>query len=205
MYILPELKKPYTAYEPYIDAETMQIHHLKHHVGYVTKLNQALADSEHITERIEDLFEKTEELPTILRNNAGAHYNHTVFWTILNDTMSTPSTDLMNLINKQYGFLEDFKAEFTKAALSVFGSGWVWLTITRDGSLSIMTTPNQDNPLMSHIDGGYPLIGLDVWEHAYYLKHHNKRIDYINSFWSILDWEEVSFRLLERPEMNDIR
>jgi len=204
MFVLPELRKPYTAYEPYFDAATMEAHYTKHHLGYVTKLNRELADSEHNTERIEDLFEKIDEIPTIVRNNAGAHYNHTVFWTILNTSMSTPSLELMKLITEKYGLLEDFKAEFTKAALSVFGSGWAWLVITEAGELDIVTTPNQDNPLMSHINAGYPLFGLDVWEHAYYLKHHNKRINYVRDFWSLLDWDEVSMRFSQKPEMNDL-
>ncbi len=204
MFVLPECKKPYSAYAPYIDEETMKVHHMRHHFNYVSNLNKALADSEHYTDRIEDLFEKAEVLPDAIRNNAGAHYNHTIFWTILNDIMTTPSTELMEAITKKYGVLDDFKAEFTKAALELFGSGWTWLVVKDDGELDIVNTKNQDNPLMSDRYAGYPLFGIDLWEHAYYLKHRNRRIDYIKDFWSVLDWGEVSMRFSQRPEMNDL-
>ncbi|MCD5390132.1 MAG: superoxide dismutase [Candidatus Pacebacteria bacterium] len=204
MFVLPNCRKSYSAYEPYIDEPTMKIHHLGHHKGYVEKLNRGLVDMEFSTERIEDIFEKISDFPTLVRNNAGGHYNHTVFWSTLNDSMSTPSTELMKLITAKYGIMEDFRAEFTKAALLLFGSGWVWLVVNSDGELDIVTTKNQDNPLMSDINSGYPLFGLDIWEHAYYMKHQNKRINYIKDFWSVLDWDTVSIRLSERPEMNDL-
>lgn len=204
MFVLPKLKKTYSSYEPYVDEATMKFHHMGHHQGYVEKLNRGLVEMDYSTERIEDIFEKISDFPATVRNNAGGHYNHTVFWSTLNDTMSTPSMSLMKLINDKYGVMEDFRAEFTKAALSVFGSGWTWLVVNSSGELEITTTKNQDNPLMSDINSGYPLFGLDVWEHAYYLKHQNKRINYINDFWSILDWDEVSIRLAEKPEMNDL-
>lgn len=204
MFVLPELKNPYSAYEPYFDEQTMQIHHQKHHGGYVTKLNQALVDLDINTERIEDLFEDIQKYPAVVRNNAGGHYNHTVFWSVLNDKMSMPSMNLMNLINEKYGMMDDFKAEFMKAALGIFGSGWVWLVVDQDNQIKIVTTKNQDTPLMSDVDGGYPLFGLDVWEHAYYLKYQNRRVEYVNSFWSLLDWNAVSVRFSDRPEMNDL-
>lgn len=204
MFILPELKKPYSAFEPYIDEKTMTIHHLNHHAGYVSKLNKSLVSDDHNLNRIEDIFENINEFSETIRNNAGGHYNHTLFWTILNDNMSTPSMEMMNMIVKKFGLIEDFKAEFTKASLSVFGSGWAWLVITKNGELEIITTKNQDNPLMSDINAGYPLFGLDVWEHAYYLNYQNKRIEYINAFWSVLDWNVVSERLNNRPELNDL-
>ena len=204
MFVLPEIKNTYNLYEPYIDAKTMEVHHTKHHAGYIEKLNRALVDMNHDFERIEDLFENITDFSETVRNNAGGHYNHTLFWSLLTDTMTTPSMNLMNLISDKYGMLDDFKAEFTKSVLSVFGSGWAWLVITEAGELDIVTTKNQDNPLMSDIDGGYPLFGLDVWEHAYYLKHQNKRVEYVRNFWSVLDWGEASMRLSEKPEMNDL-
>jgi len=204
MFVLPELKNEYDAYEPYIDAQTMEIHHDKHHGGYVKKLNQALVDNNASVERIEDIFSSISEYPDAIRNNAGGHYNHTVFWSILDVTLSTPSPELHKAIEESFQLLEDFKAEFTKAALSVFGSGWTWLVINDKGELEIVTTKNQDNPLMSDINKGYPIICLDVWEHAYYLKYQNKRVEYINNFWSLLNWDVISRRFSQRVEMNDI-
>lgn len=203
MFVLPELRNPHSSYEPYIDAETMRIHHEMHHGGYVKKLNQAMVDNDLITERIEDLFENISEMPTAIRNNAGGHYNHTVFWSLLDDTMATPSPELFALLNETFGSLDDFKSEFTKQALSVFGSGWCWLVLN-DGKLEITTTKNQDNPLMSDINSGYPLLGVDVWEHAYYLKYQNKRVEYINNIWALIDWDQVSYRFSQKPEMNDL-
>lgn len=203
MFVLPELQNPHSSYEPYIDAQTMEIHHQKHHGGYVKKLNQAMVDNDLITERIEDLFDQMSDLPTSVRNNAGGHYNHTIFWSLLDDTMTTPSMELMAMINDTFGGLDDFKAEFTKSALSVFGSGWCWLVIN-NGKLEITTTKNQDNPLMNDINAGYPLIGVDVWEHAYYLKYQNKRVDYLNNIWALIDWDQVSYRFSQKPEMNDL-
>jgi Fe-Mn family superoxide dismutase len=204
MFVLPDLKNPYSAYAPYIDAETMEIHLQKHHAGYVKKLNQAMVDNDITTERIEDLFEKITDVPESIRNNAGGHYNHTVYWSLLDTTMTTPSSELLTMINNTFGSLDDFKAEFTKEALGVFGSGWAWLVINKENKLEIVTTNNQDNPLMNDINVGYPLIAMDVWEHAYYLKYQNKRIDYINAFWALLDWDQVSYRYSQKPEMNDL-
>ncbi len=204
MFVLPELKNPYTAYEPYIDATTMEIHHQKHHAGYVKKLNQTCVDNEIDCDRIEDLFEKISKLPNAIRNNAGGHYNHTIFWSILNDIMATPSPDLHNALNEKFGNLESFKSEFTKKALGVFGSGWCWLVVNNENQLEIVTTKNQDNPLMSDINAGYPILAIDVWEHAYYLKYQNKRVDYINNIWALIDWNVVSERYAHKPEMNDL-
>ena len=204
MFVLPELKHPHNAFEPYIDAKTMEIHHSKHHDGYVKKLNQALVDHDVKTQRIEDLFENITSYPDSIRNNAGGHYNHSVFWTILDTTVTAPSPELLAALEESFGFLDDFKDKFSTAASSVFGSGWVWLVLNKEGKLEIVATKNQDNPLMSDIDAGYPLFGLDVWEHAYYLNYQNKRTDYINAFWSILNWDEVSRRFEQKPEMNHI-
>ncbi len=204
MFVLPKLKKPYNAFEPYIDERTMYIHHQGHHAKYVEDLNKGLVESGIETERIEDLFERASELSPQVRNNAGGHYNHTLFWTILSDTMSTPSIELNEKILETFGSLDDFKAEFTKHALSVFGSGWTWLVLGENDELFIQNTSMQDNPLMSDLNRrGYPILGLDLWEHAYYLKHQNHRINYIHDFWSVLNWHEVSRRFREKPEMTD--
>jgi len=203
MFVLPELRNPHSAYEPYIDAETMHIHHEKHHAGYIKKLNQSMVDNELTTERIEDLFGRISQLPSSVRNNAGGHYNHTLFWSLLDDTMAAPSDELMKLINDTFGSLDDFKTAFNNAALGVFGSGWCWLVL-RDGNIEITTTHNQDNPLMNDINSGYPLIGVDVWEHAYYLKYKNERIKYLNNLWALIDWNVVSMRFKDQPEMNDL-
>jgi Fe-Mn family superoxide dismutase len=203
MFVLPKLKNPYSAYGPYIDAQTMEIHHTKHHGGYVKKLNQAMVDNNLTTERIEDLFDTISKFPIEIRNNAGGHYNHTVFWNVLDDTMTTPSTELFPLINETFGSIDNFKVEFTKAALEIFGSGWCWLVLN-NGKLKITTTKNQDNPLMSDINSGYPLLGVDIWEHAYYLKYQNRRVDYLNNIWALIDWNHVSYRFSQQPEMNDL-
>lgn len=204
MFVLPDLKNPYTAYEPYIDAKTMETHHQKHHAGYVKKLNQACVDNEINEPRIESLFEKMSELPENIRNNAGGHYNHTIFWSILSTTMTTPSPDLQNVINETFDNLENFKTQFNKKALSVFGSGWCWLVINNEGKLEIITTKNQDNPLMNDINAGYPIIGVDVWEHAYYLTYQNKRAEYLDNIWALIDWYVVSERYTHKMEMNDL-
>ncbi|MFT7327988.1 MAG: Fe-Mn family superoxide dismutase [Crocinitomicaceae bacterium] len=204
MFVLPELKNPYTAYAPYIDAKTMEVHHTKHHAGYIKKLNQACVDDEINCERIESLFEKMSELSVNMRNNAGGHYNHTVFWSILNDDMTTPSPALHTALGEKFGTLDNFKNEFTKASLAVFGSGWVWLVINSEGNLEIVTTQNQDNPLMNDINSGYPILGIDVWEHAYYLSYQNRRVEYIKAIWSLVDWNTVSERYTHKPEMNDL-
>ena len=204
MFVLPELKNPYIAYEPYIDAATMELHHQMHHAGYIKNLNHALVDADINTERIEDLFERMSDYPEVIRNNAGGHYNHSVFWSILDTGMTAPGPELMDALEERFGLLEDFKAEFTKEALGVFGSGWVWLVIDRDNKLNIVTTKNQDNPLMDDLHKGYPILGLDVWEHAYYLRYQNKRVEYINAFWALVNWREVSRRFLIRPEMNEM-
>jgi Fe-Mn family superoxide dismutase len=204
MFVLPELKNPYSAYSPYIDAKTMEIHHQKHHAGYVKKLNQACVDAEIDCNRIEELFEKMDEMSPLIRNNAGGHYNHTIFWKLLDTTMTTPSPKLHAKVTETFGGLGDFKAEFTKAALGVFGSGWVWLVVDNEGNLSITTTQNQDNPLMSDINTGYPILGIDLWEHAYYLNYQNKRVEYMNNIWALIDWDQISFRYDQKPEMNDL-
>jgi Fe-Mn family superoxide dismutase len=191
MFELPKLKYEYDALEPYMDAKTMEIHHTKHHGGYVNKLNEAVAGTQFEGKSLEEII-KSENLPTAVRNNGGGHWNHSFFWEILSPQKSEPKGELLEVITKTFGSFENFKEEFEKVALGVFGSGWVWL-ILKDGELKIAPTRLQDNPLMSGApEKGLPILGLDVWEHAYYLNYQNKRADYIKAFWNVVDWDKVS-------------
>jgi Fe-Mn family superoxide dismutase len=195
-FMLMPLGYSFDALEPFIDKQTMEIHYTKHHNAYVTKLNEAKAK---ITswkfKNIEDVLGNLNAIPNDLkaavRNNAGGHYNHTLFWSLLK-TNTQPSEKTLKAISENFESLENFKQQFSKAAMGTFGSGWVWL-IKQDGKLKIVSTPNQDNPLMKGIiqDLGTPIIALDVWEHAYYLKYQNKRVDYVTAFWSVLNWDKV--------------
>lgn len=195
MHILPELKYSYDALEPHIDAQTMEIHYSKHHQGYVNKLNAALEGNDAlIQEPIEDLMKNLDAIPddsqTAIRNSGGGHYNHSLFWNILSPNGGgEPSGILSELLITTFGSFDQFKEQFEAAAKTRFGSGWAWLVKKSDGSLGIMSTANQDNPLMT--GDGTPILGLDVWEHAYYLKYQNKRPDYISAFWNVVDWSEV--------------
>ena len=193
---LPQLPYSYDALNPFIDKVTMEIHHSKHHQGYVNKLNIAL---EVITAKItslEDILRNISDYSTALRNNAGGHYNHSLFWTILTPKKnSNPSEKLLAEIIRQFGSLENLKKLITKAASNRFGSGWAWLSVDADENLFVSSTPNQDNPLMNIVERqGRPILGIDVWEHAYYLKYNNKRGDYLSAIWNIIDWVEVSNR-----------
>ncbi|MGQ7278208.1 MULTISPECIES: superoxide dismutase [Brevibacillus] len=193
---LPELPYAYNALEPHIDAQTMEIHHGRHHATYVNNLNAALeghADlqSKSVEELISNLDALPESIRTAVRNNGGGHANHTLFWQIMSPNGGgAPSGALADAINAAFGSFDNFKAEFTKAATTRFGSGWAWLVVD-GGKLAITSTPNQDSPIM---EGKTPILGLDVWEHAYYLKYQNKRPDYINAFWNVVNWDEVSKR-----------
>jgi Fe-Mn family superoxide dismutase len=193
---LPALPYPYDALEPHIDAQTMEIHHGRHHATYVNNLNAALeghADlqSKSVEELISNLDALPESIRTAVRNNGGGHANHTLFWQILSPNGGgAPSGELADAINQTFGSFDNFKAEFTKAATTRFGSGWAWLVVD-GGKLAITSTPNQDSPIM---EGKTPILGLDVWEHAYYLKYQNKRPDYIAAFWNVVNWDEVSKR-----------
>lgn len=195
---LPKLNYSYLELEPRIDAKTMEIHHTKHHQTYITNLNTALSShpdlaDKPILELLTSLDTLPAELKTPVRNNGGGHYNHTLFWEMLTpQTKEMPST-LSEALSKSFGSIDAFKAEFKKAALGRFGSGWAWLVKQGDG-LKIISTPNQDNPLMEDASLSI-LLGLDVWEHAYYLNYQNRRADYIDAFWSIVDWEYVEGRL----------
>jgi superoxide dismutase, Fe-Mn family len=195
---LPKLPYNYDALEPYIDKETMEIHHTKHHQTYVTKLNAALEGSGGETSSIEDLMKNISKYNPAVRNNGGGHFNHSLFWQIMKkDGSGTPSKDFEKTISDHLGSFEEFKRKFSEAALNRFGSGWSWL-IVNDGKLSVTSTPNQDNPLMDVAEErGTPILGLDVWEHAYYLKYQNKRPDYIEAWWNVVNWEEVERRYKE--------
>src|SRR5690606_14210636 len=196
---LPALPYSANALEPHIDARTMEIHHGRHHATYVNNLNAALEGHSALAEKsLEDLLRNLNEVPesirTAVRNNGGGHYNHTLFWQIMSPNGGgQPTGELADAINQTFGSFEKFQEEFTKAALTRFGSGWAWLVVKSDGKLAVTSTPNQDNPLM---DGDQPILGLDVWEHAYYLKYQNKRPDYVKAWWNVVNWEEVNKRYL---------
>jgi Fe-Mn family superoxide dismutase len=193
---LPDLPYAYDALEPHFDARTMEIHHSKHHNGYTTKLNAAIEGSDDEGASIESLLENVSTRSTAIRNNGGGFYNHSLFWTVLSPNGGgKPSGALAEAIDKKFGSFEDFKEEFSSAAKTRFGSGWAWLIVDKRGDLGVSSTPNQDNPLMDVAEvKGIPILGLDVWEHAYYLKYQNKRPDYVSAFWNIVNWDEVSKR-----------
>ena len=192
---LPKLKYKYDALEPLIDARTMEIHYTKHHAGYTNNLNNALKDTGLEGKSIEDLLAGVSGLSTAIRNNGGGYYNHCLYWDFLNPGgASAPQGELLNAINNSFGGINNFKDTFVKAALTRFGSGWAWL-LKKDNGLVITSTPNQDNPLMDVADvQGTPVLGIDVWEHAYYLNYQNRRADYIEAFWKLINWDEVTRR-----------
>ena len=194
-YEIPKLPYEWTALEPYIDSRTMEVHHTKHHQTYVDKLNQALAGTDLTKQSLENLLRKVSKHGSAVRNHGGGHYNHSLFWPMLSATAGKkPVSTLAAAINKKFGSLNRFKEEFSQAATAHFGSGWTWLCIDKHGNLFVCTTPNQDNPIMDVVDPscqGTPILGLDVWEHAYYLQYQNRRSAYIEAFWNIVNWEEV--------------
>ena len=195
-YSVPDLKYPFEALEPYIDAETMRIHHDKHHVAYVANLNKAVDGTEYSSWSPETLVKDWSKLPetikTAVRNNGGGHYNHSLFWELIGPKAGgKPSGSLAAAIEKDLGGFDAFKTEFTKAAMGRFGSGWAWLVLGPDKKLSVVSTPNQDNPLA---EGRVPILGVDVWEHAYYLKYQNRRADYLEAFYNVIEWKEVAVR-----------
>jgi superoxide dismutase, Fe-Mn family len=194
-FTLPPLPYAYEALEPHIDTLTMQIHHGKHHQAYVDNLNKAIAGSENETKSIEDLVKAAGTISPAVRNNGGGHWNHTFFWESLKANASgKPSGALAEAIDAAFGSLDAFKEKFNNAGMTRFGSGWAWL-IVKDGKLEVSSTPNQDNPLMDVAEvKGTPILGADVWEHAYYLKYQNKRADYLAAFWSVVNWDKVSER-----------
>ena len=196
-YSLPDLPYSYDALEPFIDTQTMEIHHQKHHNAYITKLNSALETSSEwqgkdIEEIVKNLNSVPESIRTAVRNNGGGHYNHSFFWNIMGPNAGgEPEGDLASSINDVFGSLAEFKEEFSGAAVNRLGSGWAWLVLDPSGKLVVLSTPNQDNPLT---DGFKPLMGLDVWEHAYYLKYQNRRPEYIENWWNVVDWSAVADR-----------
>ncbi|WP_283641106.1 superoxide dismutase [Mesonia mobilis] len=197
-YKLPELPYSYDALEPYFDAATMEIHHSKHHQGYTNKLNAALEEAGLTDKNIEDLFGTTSKLSTGIRNNGGGFYNHSLFWSVLSPNGGgEPKGKVAEAIQETFGSFDAFKDTFNNAAATRFGSGWAWLIVDENKKLKVTSTPNQDNPLMDvATDNGTPILGLDVWEHAYYLNYQNKRPDYIQAFWNIVNWDEVEKRYL---------
>jgi superoxide dismutase, Fe-Mn family len=196
-FTLPALPYAFNALEPHIDARTMEIHHGKHHNTYVTNLNNALAGSEGEKLSIEEICKNISKYPVAVRNNGGGHYNHSLFWCILAPNAGgAPTGAVADGINAAFGSFDEFKTKFAAAATGRFGSGWAWLIAGADGKLQITSTPNQDNPLMDVAEvKGTPILGLDVWEHAYYLNYQNRRPDYIAAFWNVINWNEVNKRL----------
>lgn len=193
-FTLPQLSFAYDALEPFIDKETMTIHHQKHHKAYVDNLNAALEQAAETDVDLDSLLQRISEYSPAVRNNGGGHYNHSLFWETLSPQPKlNPEGKLAEAINTTFGSLENLKTEMKKAGLGQFGSGWVWLYVKFSGSLAISSTPNQDNPMMDiqSANRGFPILGIDVWEHAYYLAYQNKRADYLDSFWSVLDWSAV--------------
>lgn len=192
-YSLPELPYAYDALEPHIDARTMEIHHGKHHAGYTNNLNNAIAGTDMEGKSIEDLLANHTDNGAV-RNNGGGFYNHSLFWSILSPNGGgEPSGELADAINEAFGSFDDFKEAFSKAAATRFGSGWAWLCVHPGGKVEVCSTANQDNSLMPNIGcGGTPVLGLDVWEHAYYLHYQNRRPDYIAAFWNVVNWDKVS-------------
>jgi Fe-Mn family superoxide dismutase len=194
-FTLPALPYAFNALEPHIDARTMEIHHGKHHNAYVTNLNNAIAGSDAEKLSIEEICKTISKYPAPVRNNGGGHYNHSMFWTILGPKGGAPSGGMADAINSAFGTVDEFKTKFAAAATGRFGSGWAWLIKDASGKLAITSTPNQDNPLMDVAEvKGTPLLGLDVWEHAYYLNYQNRRPDYITAFWNVVNWDEVAKR-----------
>ncbi|NOQ75800.1 MAG: superoxide dismutase [Crocinitomix sp.] len=192
---LPALPYAHNALEPSIDTQTMEIHHGKHHAGYTSKLNAAIEGTDLAGSSIEDILANCADNPAV-RNNGGGFYNHSLFWTVMSPNGGgEPSGELADAINAAYGDFATFKTAFSTAAATRFGSGWAWLCVHAGGVVEVCSTPNQDNPLMNGIGcGGTPILGLDVWEHAYYLKYQNRRPDYVNAFFNVINWDEVSNR-----------
>ncbi len=193
-FTLPTLPYAHDALEPHIDTLTMQIHHGKHHQAYVDNLNKALAGTENENNSLEELMAIMSTLPAAVRNNGGGHYNHSLFWTVLGPNGGEPTGALAAAINETFGSLDSLKEKMSTAGATRFGSGWAWLLV-QDGKLVVSSTPNQDNPLMDLAEvKGTPILGIDVWEHAYYLHYQNRRPDYLKAIWNVINWEAVAAR-----------
>ena len=197
---LPSLNYSSDSLEPHIDAKTMEIHHGKHHAGYTNNLNNAIKGTDLENSSIEDILTGLDLSNSAVRNNGGGYFNHTLFWNIMSPNGGgEPNGELANAIKSSFGSFEEFKALFSKAAGTRFGSGWAWLCVHKGGKLEVCSTANQDNPLMNGIGcGGYPILGLDVWEHAYYLNYQNRRPDYVSGFFNVINWEAVSKSFSEK-------
>ena len=193
---LPALSYATDALEPHIDKATMEIHHGKHHQAYVDNLNKALAGTDGENQSLEDIQKNVSKYPMAVRNNGGGHFNHSLYWSVMAPNAGgTPSGDLAKAIDEAFGSFDEFKKKFAEAGTTRFGSGWAWLSVGSDGKVQVSSTPNQDNPLMDVAEvKGTPILGMDVWEHAYYLKYQNKRPDYIAAFWNVIDWTAVAGR-----------
>jgi superoxide dismutase, Fe-Mn family len=191
---LPALTYANNALEPHIDAATMEIHHGKHHAAYVTNLNKALEGKPEANNTIEEICKNISTYPVAVRNNGGGHYNHSLFWTIMSaNAGGTPTGNLAVAIDAAFGSFDNFKTKFAEAGATRFGSGWAWLIVGQDGNLAVTSTPNQDNPLMDIAEvKGTPILGMDVWEHAYYLKYQNRRPDYMTAFFNVINWDAVN-------------
>lgn len=194
---LPALSYAFNALEPHIDARTMEIHHGKHHQAYVTNLNNAIAGTDAEKLSIEEICRKISTLPVAVRNNGGGHYNHSLFWELMKPGGGALSGPLADAITSTFSSVDEFKSKFATAGATRFGSGWAWLVVTPEKKLAIGSSPNQDNPLMDISDlKGTPILGLDVWEHAYYLHYQNRRPDYISAWWNVVNWDEVARRFM---------
>ena len=193
-YTFPELPYAYNALEPYIDAQTMEIHYSKHHRAYFDNFVKAAADNKIENLSLEEIFSSVSAFPAAVRNNGGGYYNHMLFWQVMGpNSGGEPEGELLNAINRTFGSFDRFKAEFENAAKTQFGSGWAWLAVDADGKLFVSQTPNQENPLMDvSAKRGKPILCLDVWEHAYYLKYQNRRPDYVSNFWHVVNWNKVA-------------
>ena len=194
---LPDLSYDYNALEPHIDARTMEIHHSKHHAAYTANFNKAVEAAGLEGQTAKDIFAKISAYPAAVRNNGGGFYNHNIYWSVMGPNGGgAPTGVLLESINKAFGSFDEFKKLFATAAATRFGSGWAWLVKKADGSLAVSSTPNQDNPLMDVAEvKGTPLLNIDVWEHAYYLNYQNRRPDYIEAFWNVIDWDKVAAKL----------
>ena len=192
---LPKLSYSYDSLEPYVDTRTMEIHHSKHHAGYTAKLNAAISGTPLEGQSIEDLLKNLDMSNSAVRNNGGGFYNHCLFWSVMSPSPKVLSANLADAIDNSFGSFDEFKTAFSAAAATQFGSGWAWLCVLSGGQLEVCSTPNQDNPLMPGIAcNGVPILGVDVWEHAYYLNYQNRRPEYIDAFFNVIDWGEVEIR-----------
>ena len=192
---LPKLSYSYDSLEPYVDTKTMEIHHSKHHAGYTAKLNAAISGTPLEGQSIEDLLKNLDMSNSAVRNNGGGFYNHCLFWSVMSPSPKVLSANLADAIDNSFGSFDEFKTAFSAAAATQFGSGWAWLCVLNGGQLEVCSTPNQDNPLMPGIAcNGVPILGVDVWEHAYYLNYQNRRPEYIDAFFNVIDWGEVEVR-----------